>query len=117
MARTLCPLQQSLRFVVLHQCGLSTLDLDLTGPSCLKIVVEHESAPWVLVLIWTLNTSGLLLHMLKGIIWTLSFICILWIVIVHARRHQGPAWHSRHLSSTLSAPGQSWAPEFYGASS
>ena len=61
-----------------------------------------------------------ILGCILGFIWILGLVWILgliWIVIVHARRHQGPAWHSRHLLSTLSAPGQSWAPEFYGASS
>ena len=63
----------------------------LKDPSSHKIVMEHESG---------LDPGS----------WTLGPI---WIVIVHAGRHQ-PAWHSRHLLSTLAAPGQSWAPEFYG---
>ena len=98
-----------------------TFDSRSTLKTYIKIVIEHESGPCALRLIYgPSDPYGLFLCMLGGFVWILGFIWILgliWIVIVHARRHQGPAWHSRHLSSTLSAPGQSWAPEFYGASS
>ena len=64
--------------------------------------------------VWTLDSGSKDSSSLKIVMdpgsWTLGPI---WIVIVHAGRHQ-PAWHSRHLLSTLAAPGQSWAPEFYG---
>ena len=117
-AVSLWPWQNFVSIVVVHLCGPSTLGLDLIRTHLVsRLLGTLDPGSWV----WTLGP--------------------IWIVIVHAWRPSDPSGPSdpsepsdpsRLLLCMLEgisqlgiqgifrarpAPGQSWAPEFYGASS